>query len=101
MGRLQLQALLEAAPGVQGVYFQPPATVKMEYPAIRYRRDFAQTEFADNAPYLHTPRYMLTIITRDPDDDIYKYVAALPMCSYNRYYPADNLHHDVFNIFFK
>ena len=34
------------------VYFQPPTNIKLEYPCIVYKRDFADTEFADDNPYM-------------------------------------------------
>lgn len=98
--RLELQTLLENLIGTRNVYFQPPANVMMTYPCIVYRRDFAESEFADNSPYRYTKRYQVTVIDRDPDSVIPDKVAVLPMCSFNRFFTADNLNHDVFNIFF-
>jgi hypothetical protein len=96
--RLQLQSLLETI--AEHVYFQPPSNLKMEYPCVVYHRDFAETEHADNGPYRHTQRYLLTVIDRNPDSLIPAKVALLPMCSYNRFFIADNLNHDVYTIFF-
>lgn len=98
--RLELQTLLENLIGNRNVYFQPPANVMMTYPCIVYRRDFAESEFADNSPYRSTKRYQVTVIDRNPDSVIPDKVAVLPMCSFNRFFTADNLNHDVFNIFF-
>ena len=36
--RLELQSVLEQTLGSRNVYFQPPASVKMKYPAIVYER---------------------------------------------------------------
>lgn len=96
--RLQLQTLLEAI--APKVYFQPPENVQMEYPCIVYQRDNASTRFADNALYRRTNRYQVTVIDRNPDSDIPDKVAALPMCSFNRFFVADGLNHDVYNLFF-
>jgi len=96
--RLQLHQLLEAFVG--HVYFQPPTNVKLVYPCIVYRRDFADTKFADNGPYRNTLRYSITVIDQDPDSDIPSKVAALPMCLFNRFFTADNLNHDVYNLYF-
>jgi hypothetical protein len=98
--RVALQALLEALVPDEKVYFQPPANVEMQYPCITYERDYARTEFADNAPYRHTKRYQVTVIDRSPDSEIPDMVARLPLCSYQRHYTADNLHHDVFDLYF-
>lgn len=98
--RLELQALLVDILGSGNVYFQPPPTVKLEYPCVIYKRDFVNTDFADNKPYKHKKRYQVTVVSHDPDNDIHEKVAALPMCSYDRFYTADNLNHDVYNLFF-
>jgi hypothetical protein len=96
--RLQLHQLLESF--TPNVYFQPPTNVKLEYPCIVYKRDFADTKFADDVPYNHTKRYQITIIDQDPDSDIPDQVAAMPMSLFNRFYTAENLNHDVYSVFF-
>lgn len=96
--RLQLQDLLESI--TDTVYFQPPANVSLTYPCIIYKRDSARTEFADNNPYSHKLRYQVTVIDKNPDSELPAKVAALPMCLFDRFYTADNLNHDVFNLFF-
>ena len=82
------------------VYFQPPTNVKLEYPCIVYHRGFADTRFADDFPYSYTKRYMITVIDSDPDSEIPSKVAALPMSLFNRFYTADELNHDVYNVYF-
>lgn len=82
------------------VYFQPPINVKLEYPCIIYKRDFAETKFANDKPYGRDLRYAITVIDPDPDSDIPGKVASMPMSSFNRFFTADNLNHDVFNVFF-
>lgn len=82
------------------VYFQPPNGLQMVYPCIVYKRDQANTIFADNNPYRNTKRYQVTVIDRDPDSVIPDKVAAFPLCTFNRFFTADNLNHDVFNLYF-
>jgi hypothetical protein len=96
--RLQLHQLLETF--TENVYFQPPTNVQLKYPCIIYKRDFAHTEFADDKPYNHMLRYAVTIIDSNPDSDIPKKVALMPLSVFNRFYTADNLNHDVYNVFF-
>lgn len=98
--RLQLQSLLEELLGTDKVYFQPPPNVVLTYPCIVYKRDFAQTTFADNQPYDRQIRYQVTVMDKNPDSELPAKVAALPMCLFDRFYTADNLNHDVFNLFF-
>lgn len=82
------------------VYFQAPPNNQMQYPCILYKRDDARTAFADNMPYRYTKRYQVTVIDKDPDSDIPDKIAGLPLCSFDRHYTADNLNHDVYNLFF-
>jgi hypothetical protein len=96
--RLQLHQLLETF--VDNVYFQPPTNVQLQYPCIIYNRDFADTKFADDKPYSHMLRYMIMVIDPNPDSEIPSKIAALPMSLFNRFYTADNLNHDVYNVYF-
>jgi hypothetical protein len=98
--RTSLQTVLEIILGSDHVYFQPPANVQMQYPCITYSRDRASTEFADNDPYRYSKRYQVTVIDRNPDSGIPDAVAKLPMCTHRRFFVAENLNHDVFDLYF-
>lgn len=82
------------------IYFQPPESVKLNYPCIIYNRSSGDTQFADNKPYTFMKRYQVMIIDRDPDSEIIKKVASLPLCVMDRHYTANNLNHDLFNLYF-
>lgn len=96
--RLDLHNILKNI--TPNVYFQPPTNVQISYPCIVYKRDFADTKFADNKPYAQKRRYMITIIDQNPDSDIPGKVAALPLSLFNRFYTVDNLNHDVYSVYF-
>jgi len=96
--RSELQTVLETI--TSNVYFQPPASIQMAYPCIVYKRDDVDTKFADNSPYRHTKRYLVTVIDRNPDSSLVDPVLQLPLCTYSRAYAADNLNHDVFILYF-
>lgn len=81
-------------------YFQPPATVKMKYPAIVYGLDDIENSYANDGVYLSAKRYSVTVIDRNPDSELVDKVAALPTCRYNRHYNNENLNHDVFELLF-
>jgi hypothetical protein len=91
-----LEDILDSA----NVYFQPPPSVQMAYPCIVYARDYMQVNHADNIPHLRYKRYLVTSIDRDPDSPIPDQLHQLPMCTYDRFYTADGLNHDVFRLFF-
>lgn len=96
--RLQLHELLKTM--VPNVYFQPPNGITMKYPCIVYERSYRRNQHADNNPYRSTKRYKVTVIDANPDSQIPEKVAELPMSSYNRFYVADNLNHDVYELYF-
>lgn len=98
--RLELQTLLEGVLGNSNVYFQPPSSLQIQYPCIVYARDNAKVEFADNTPYGYVKRYQVTFISRDPDSVIPDTISLLPMSNLSRVFTADNLHHQVFNLYF-
>jgi len=98
--RDELHDLLKEILGSDNVYFQPPNNVAMKYPCIVYKRDLSSTDFADNGPYRSMKRYQVTVIDADPDSEVPEKVAALPMCLFIRFFTAENLNHDVFNLFF-
>lgn len=96
--RLRLQTRLEELLGVGHVYFQPPETVKMAFPAVRYRLIDYHPTYADNRPYTLTDTYELIFITADPDDPRRKQIALLPGCRMTSSYTADNLNHYVYQL---
>lgn len=87
--------------GTSNVYFQPPASVKMQYDAIRYSLGGKDLKRANDKIYKSINQYEGVIITRDPDttipDDI---LAHFEMCSFGRPYTADNLNHYPFTLYF-
>lgn len=82
------------------VYFQPPSTAKMQYPAIVYALNDIENTFADDEVYLSSKNYSVTVIDSDPDSSLIDRVASLPTSRFNRHYTKDNLNHDVFTIFY-
>lgn len=96
--RLELQTLLEQY--CSNVYYQPPMSVRMKYPAIVYERENIFNRHADNLPYHLGHMYRVTVIDRDPDSAIVENVAKLPRCRYERHYTADDLNHDSFTIYY-
>ena len=98
--RIELQIVLETLLGSKNVYFQPPENLKMKYDCIRYSRTRMKPTFADNCPYTLHDCYQVMVIYRDPDSDIPYKIALLQMCSHDSHYTADNLHHDVFTLYY-
>lgn len=100
-GRLQLHEELCKILGNRNVYFQPPESIKMSYPCIRYSKGTPDLKKANNKLYSTTNRYEGVVIDHDPDstiaDDI---VAHFQMCSLGTSYRAENLNHTPFTIYY-
>lgn len=94
--RLELQNLLESILGSRNVYYQPPESIKIKYPAIIYSRNNIDNNFADDIVYMQNHTYQIIVIDANPDSEIVDKISKLPMCRYNRHYTSDNLNHDVF-----
>ena len=103
--RLELQAVLQEVigrrpDGLPNVYFQPPSTVRMNYPCIIYRRDQPKEVFANDEVYLGMTRYMVTVVDSNPDSVIPSKLSKLRYCSFSNHYAAENLNHDVYKLYF-
>lgn len=98
--RLDLQKVLEELLGSKNVYFQPPESVKMKYPAIVYARKDIENTFADDSVYKQDYAYEIIVIDKDPDSDIPIKVSQLPRCRFDRHYKAANLNHYVLTLYF-
>lgn len=86
--------------GDRHVYFQPPESIKMKYPAIRYTRARIEKQHANNAVYNRYRSYEVTLIDKNPDSEYVDKLASLPKCRHDRSYQAENLNHDVFTIYY-
>lgn len=98
--RLSLQTLLENILGERNVYFQPPESIKMNYPAIVYALEDIENMHADNGTYLSCKQYSVTVIDKNPDSQFVDKVTALPTCRFNRHYKSENLNHWNFSLYF-
>jgi len=96
--RLDLQTTLEDLLGSRNVYYQPPESIKLNYPAIVYSREDIDNTFADDIVYTQSHVYELIVIDEDPDSDIVEKVSKLPTARYNRNFKSDNLNHDIFTL---
>lgn len=96
--RSDLQTILMTI--CNNVYYQPPESVRMTYPAIVYERRLIDNIHANDNVYGQKKSYEVTVIDKNPDSMIVDRVSKLPYCSHNRHYTADNLNHDVFIIYY-
>lgn len=98
--RIDLQNVLEELLGSRNVYYQPPESLKMSYPAIVYARKTIDNSYANNSVYKQNYAYEITVIDKNPDSEIVNKVSKLPTCRFDRHFKSDNLNHDVFTLYY-
>lgn len=100
MSRMDLQIKLEEALGNENVYFQPPESLKMSYPCIRYSLNNVKSKYADNAVYNSRKSYTVILIHKNPVNDVVDKLLEMPYCTLSRpSYGKDGLNHWVFTIY--
>lgn len=98
--RLELHELLCGILGTRNVYFQPPESVRMSYPAIVYELSDVPSLYANGGVYLTGRRYAVTAIDKDPDSPLVEKLASLPTSRFDRPFKASNLNHWVFTLYY-
>lgn len=98
--RQSLQTILEELLGSRNVYFQPPSTIRMKFPAIVYELNDIQNEHADNNVYCQNRSYQVTVIDANPDSEIKDHLSFLPYCRFSRHFCVDNLNHWVYILYY-
>ena len=98
--RLTLHQELCTLLGSNYVYFQPPESIKLNYPCIIYERYDIYNVYADDDVYLDPRQYRVTVIDKNPDSEIVNKMAKFKMAKFVRHMVVDNLNHDTFNIYY-
>ena len=99
--RLELHEELCEILGTKNVYFQPPESVKMNYPCIVYSRSGIDSKRANNGIYNSTNQYDVTVIDYDPDSEIPdKLLKHFQMCRFSRAFTSDNLNHTALTLYY-
>lgn len=98
--RLELHEKLVAVLGTRYVYFQPPESVKLNYPAIVYERSDIPSKFANDDIYLQAIKYKVTVVDRDPDSEVVERMAKFKTARFEKHVVIDGLNHDTFTIYY-
>lgn len=99
--RSRLRSKLREVLGSSAVYYDPPESVKMDYPAIVYKHSDTRYKSADGKPYIIWHIYRCTVIAKDDDvaDAIgYKLARTVDGIKYDRSDESDGLHHRIYNV---
>lgn len=98
--RLDLHEMLCNILGSRNVYFQPPESVKMEYPAIKYSLSNMKNNHANDKVYTQSRSYQIIVIDKSPDSIISDKISQLPYCKFDRSYVSDGLNHYVYTLYY-
>lgn len=98
--RLTLHTELVNILGSKYVYFQPPESIKLNYPCIIYERYDISNIFADDDVYLNPRQYRITVIDKNPDSEIVDRMSKFKTARFIRHTVVDSLNHDTFNIYY-
>lgn len=98
--RISLHNALVEILGSRNVYFQPPESIKISYPAIVYERSDIRNNSADDDVYFQTHHYRITIIDKNPDSAIVSKMSKFYKARFERHFVSEGLNHDVFTIYY-
>lgn len=99
--RLELHEEFCTLLGSRNVYYNPPESVRMSYPAIRYSKTGMHTLEADDRLYKKVNQYQAIIIDPNPDSDIPdKCIEHFQMCSFGSPYVVGGLMHFPITIYY-
>lgn len=99
--RLTLHTKLCTILGNTHVYYQPPESVKLYYPCIIYELSDVSTFKNDDTSTPTHKLYTIKHIYKDVDDELIdEMITRFQYCSFNRRFIADNLYHDVFELYY-
>lgn len=97
--RLKLhKALCDALGPKVNVYFQPPESMKMKYPAFRYNYAGVNRQFADGKAFVSHDIYEGTLIESGSESVYNAKILELPYVRPGRVYIANNLTHYSYTI---
>ncbi len=82
------------------VYYQPPASIRMTYPCVRYVLSGKNVKHANNRKYLTKNQYTLTVIDTNPDSEIPAIIDEMQYCEFDRAYSSDGLNHWVYTLYY-
>lgn len=98
--RIALDNKLRKVLNSNNVYYRAPESVKIKYPAFKYKLAGGNQKAADNKMYLYTNEYEVIHIDKDPDNGFpEKMLKEFEKIRFVRRYEVDNLIHDVFYLY--
>lgn len=98
--RSELNDIFCSILGNNHVYFQPPESIKLQYPCIIYEFSRPKIVYGSNKKYQQHKCYSVTLIDKNPDSIYYDKLMELDYCECTNMSTVDNLNHYYFDIYF-
>lgn len=99
--RLQLQSKFEEILGSRKVYFQPPETMKIDYPCIIYFKSNLPISYANNGIYKQKQGYTVTYVDKNPDSEMPNTILhSFEYIRIDSYYRSEGLNHTKFILYY-
>jgi hypothetical protein len=86
---------LEEILGSDNVYYNPPESQKMNFPAIVYNLSDIRQVHADNRKYVDFTSYKITIVSKKVDHPAIRGVLDLPMTKFSTNFTKNGYYHTV------
>lgn len=96
--RVELQELLKEY--CDTVYFQPPSSIRINYPCIVYNRSTDYLNRANDGIYMKEKLYRVTVMDKNPDSDIADRLQELPWAVIISRDVIDNIYQTTLNIYY-
>lgn len=93
--RLTLHQNLIDALGSSNVYYNPPETIQMKFPAIVYSLDFIDQIHADNKKYIDWTTYKVIVVSNKPDHPAIRKILNMEMTRFSTSYTRNGYYHTV------
>lgn len=98
--RIDLQKKFEDILGSRNVYYQPPESIKMSYPAIVYSLGGIDPTYANNKKYLKDKFYSGMLIDKNPESEFVDKLQELDYCEIAKPFSTNGLNHFPFTIYY-
>jgi|LakMenEpi03Aug12_release.lakeMendotaPanAssembly.Ray.scaffolds.fasta_scaffold909286_1 hypothetical protein len=98
--RLEFHDALVDILGIEdNVYFQPPENFAVGFPCIVYSYTKPTINRADNQVYRMTETFMVTVIDKEPEGEIWKAIIhRFPQTIFDRTFPSGGSYHTILTI---
>ena len=97
---LKLDRIFRNTLGNNNVYFQPPESVKINYPCIIWNLSKTASTYADDRSYIQNPKYVIRYVSTEPDDQMRFTLVDVLGVPIIQVYCKDGLYHYIYELYY-